>query len=296
MTVRRALIIGLAAASAVFIALQLADGWSRISGSPLPGSLPIAGAVVLLGLGQLAIGEAMVALGAGSGTPGDRRWAFHVTQPAKYVPMGVAHAAGVVTALVSRGIPRLPAGVLWAVHTGSLVVVGVSLGLFGSSSFGWPTAIAFLGICVPVCLDRHVLTFVLAQAGRFADVLKRPTLVPPQGQLTRCGVLAAAGVLLHGLAYALLVDASGIDDTPAAAVAAYCLALGVSIATPLPGGLGAREAILLALSSAPAGEALVPIVLVRLLLVGVELVFWLVASSRRPGSSTDSAITPTQRP
>ncbi|MDX2382006.1 MAG: hypothetical protein QNM02_19880, partial [Acidimicrobiia bacterium] len=64
-----------------------------------------------------------------------------------------------------------------------------------------------------------------------------------------------------------------------------------SIAPPLPGGRGAREAILLALSTAPAGEALVPVVLVRLLLVGVELVFWLVASTRRPSSSPTSTTT-----
>jgi uncharacterized membrane protein YbhN (UPF0104 family) len=62
----------------------------------------------------------------------------------------------------------------------------------------------------------------------------------------------------------------------------------VSIATPLPGGLGAREAILIALSTAPAGSALVPVVLTRLLLVAVELVFWIIASARRPSDPASS--------
>lgn len=290
MTVRRVLIVALAAASAVFIAVQLTDGWSRIEDRPLPAVAPIAVAVVLLGIGQLAIGEGMVAVGAGAATPADRRWAFHVTQPAKYVPLGVAHAAGSVTALVSRGVTRLTAGVMWAVHTWSLVVVGVSLGFFGSPSFGWPAALALVGLCLPLGLNRRLLTWLLRHSSRLVAVLGRPTLMPPQRQLTACGIWVACGALSHGLGYAVLVDASGIDQSPVASVTAYALALGVSIATPLPGGLGAREAILLALSTAPAGEALVPIVLVRLLLVGVELVFWIVASARRPsGSSTNTS-------
>ena len=127
MTIRRALILALAAASAVFIAVQLNDGWGRIRDEPLPGVLPIVGVVALLALGQVALGEAMVALGAGGTTPFDRRWAFHISQPAKYVPIGVAHAAGSVTALTGRGAARVTAGVLWAVHTGTLVIGELSI-------------------------------------------------------------------------------------------------------------------------------------------------------------------------
>lgn len=288
MTVRRALVAALALASAVFVVIQLTNGWSRISDEPLPESAPIAATIVLLALGQLWIGEGMVALGMGAGRPADRRWAFHATQPAKYVPMGVAHAAGVVTALVSRGVPRLTAGVLWAIHTGSLVVVGVSLGLLGSPVFGWPVVLAFVGLCLPLVLNRRLLTVALGRTSRFVSALSRPSLVPRQRQLIRCGLWVATGMILHGAAYAVLADASGIDQAPIALVAAYCLALGVSIATPLPGGLGAREAILLALSTAPAGSALIPVVLTRLLLVGVELAFWVIASARRPSGSPSS--------
>ena len=171
-----------------------------------------------------------------------------------------------------------------ALHTGALVVAGLSLGLIGSSAFGWPVALGVVGLCVPLLLDRRLLTFVLGRTGRLIAGLGRPDLVPRQSRLVLCGIWAAVGILLHGLAYAVLVGASDIDQTVIASVAAYCLALGVSIATPLPAGLGAREAILLALSTASAGEAVVPVILVRLLLVGVELVLWLVASARRPAN------------
>ena len=287
-TIRRALILALAAASAVFIAVQLNDGWGRIRDEPLPGVLPIVGVVALLALGQVALGEAMVSLGAGVTTPFDRRWAFHISQPAKYVPIGVAHAAGSVTALTGRGAARVTAGVLWAVHTGTLVIVGVALGLLGSPAFGWWAPLALLGPVTLVCLDHRVLLAIVRAAGRFVEVLSRPSLVPPQRRLNRCAAWAATGIVLHGLAYAVLVEAAGISMNPLAAVAGYCLALGVSIATPLPAGLGAREALLLAFSTAPAGDAIVPIVLVRLLLVGVELVLWFIASTHRRPPAADA--------
>lgn len=289
MTVRRVLIFGLAIASVVFIAIQLNSGWNRIDDKPLPGPAAMIGAVALLAVGQVMIGEAMVALGKDAASAAERRWAFHVTQPAKYVPMGVAHAAGAVTALVSCGVSRLKAGALWAIHTATLVVVGVALGLLLSPALGWYPAIALLGLCVPVILSRRALASLLGRFSRFAPALGHPTLIPEQSRLNLCAVLAAFGVLLHGMAYATLVSAAGLEQALIASVAAYCLALGVSIATPLPGGLGAREAILLALSTASAGDALVPVVLVRLLLVGVELVLWLVASARRPSGSPASA-------
>ena len=292
MTVRRALILALAVASAVFIAVQSTDGWNRISDKPLPGAAAMVGAVALLGVGQVMIGEAMVAVGAGAGTAAQRRWAFHVTQPAKYVPLGVAHAVGAVTALASCGVSRLKAGVLWAIHTATLVVVGVALGLILSPSLGWPPAIALLGVCVPLLLNRRALASVFIRLSRFSPALGHPELIPDQRRINWCGAMAALGVLLYGVAYAVLVSAAGIEQPLIASVAAYCIALGVSIATPLPGGLGAREAMLLALSTAPAGEALVPVILVRLLLVAVEVAFWAVASARRPSGSPTSAATP----
>lgn len=282
MTGRTALAIALGVVSAVFIAVQLADGWSRLGDESLPGAPSIAAAVVLLALGQLAIGEAMVVAAPGLLTRATRRWAFHFTQPAKYVPGGVAHVAGVVTALVGRGASTSAAGMLWVVHTGSVIVAGVSVGLLLSPAFGWPWPVALLGVAVPLVLARPVLSVVADRAGRSVQRL-REVEVPPQRNLSGCLALTAVGVVLHGGAYAVLA-AQG-DDTAVASLAAYALALGVSVATPLPAGLGAREAILLGLATTPAGEAIVPVVLVRLLLVAVEVVFWFVASIRRPRRS-----------
>ncbi len=282
MTARTALAMALGVASAAFIAVQFADGWSRLGDETLPGAASIAGAVALLALGQLAIGEAMVVAGPGLVTPAERRWAFHFTQPAKYVPGGVAHVAGVVTALVGRGVSASAAGMLGVVHTGSVVVAGVSVGLLLSPAFGWPWPVVMLGVALPLVLARPVLSVVVDRAGRSVRRL-RQVEVPSQRSLSSCLALTTAGVVLHGVAYAVL--AAPGDDTVVASVAAYALALGVSVATPLPAGLGAREAILLGLATTPAGEAIVPVVLVRLLLVAAEVVFWFVASLRRPRRS-----------
>ena len=64
------------------------------------------------------------------------------------------------------------------------------------------------------------------------------------------------------------------------AVAAYTLAFGVSVATPLPGGLGAREAIIVGVLSGTQATLIVPVVLVRLILIGVEVLLLLAVRAR----------------
>ena len=95
-----------------------------------------------------------------------------------------------------------------------------------------------------------------------------------------CTALAAIAVGLHSVGFAILVRSADLDVTLLGAVAAYALAFGVSVATPLPGGLGAREAVLLAVLVVDEATLLVPVVLVRLLLVGIECGFLVMARLR----------------
>jgi uncharacterized membrane protein YbhN (UPF0104 family) len=268
----------LAAVSAAFVALEVRDGWGDVSGAQMPGAGWLVLAVGVLAAGQLAIGEAMATLPAASTDIGDRRWAFHLTQPAKYVPAGVAQAVGVVVVLVDRGAGRAAALVVWMVHTGSVIVAGLMVGLVTAPALGWSPLVALLGVVLGGVISRPVLGPVFDRAGRVFGASE--LVVPPAGALGRCLVAALVGVTLHGLGFALLVDGASLDIGLTEAIAAYTLAFGISVATPLPGGLGAREAIIFGLLAASEETLIVPVVLVRLLLIAIELGLFVVARTR----------------
>ena len=286
LTRRRLLIAALAVASVAFVALEVRDGWTDVDGEQLPGVGWLVASTGLLLVGQVAIGEALGSLAAMPTSRSDRRRAFHLTQPAKYVPAGIAQAAGVVTVLVGRGASRAGAIAVWIVHTAALILAGVGVGLVLSPAFGWTPTIVVVGLLAPLVLSAPVLRPVF---GRVAGALGVDDLaVPAASQLAGCTALAIAGIGLHGLGFAMLVEGAGLDVGRIEAVAAYALAFGVSVATPLPGGLGAREAIIFGLLSAAQAALIVPVVLVRLLLIAIELVLVLVArlapSALSPGA------------
>lgn len=280
MTVRRVLVGVLVAASVGFIAQQLHSGWSRISGESLPDPGQLALAIFLLTVGQVLIGEAFLIVGSGPPRTAVRRWAFHLTQPSKYIPAGVAQVAGLVAVLVGRGANGVATAAAAAVLMGSLVVGGISIGLVLSPALGWTPLIAVVGLLVPIALFRPVLAAIARMIGRVVPSIRAESHIPEQGTLFWTFAMVTVALALHAGAYAALVDAAGGDGDALASIAAYSLAFGVSIATPLPGGLGAREAILLGLTDLVGSPALVPIVLVRLLLIGIELVLGLTGSLR----------------
>ena len=86
--------------------------------------------------------------------------------------------------------------------------------------------------------------------------------------------------MLHGAAFALLV--AGSITSVATAIAAYAIAQSLATATPLPGGLGAREALLFAFAASDDDVTLTGVVLVRLLLIGIEALLALASVRRRP--------------
>ncbi|MEM9467149.1 MAG: hypothetical protein AAGA90_17385 [Actinomycetota bacterium] len=270
---RRVLIVAaLAVVSAAFLAVEIRDGWGDLSGEQFPAPGWFVLAVVLLAAGQVVIGEAMAALPAPPTTAADRRRTFHLTQPAKYVPAGVAQAAGVVVVLVGRGASRSASAVVWIIHTGSLVVAGVAVGLVTAPALGWSPLLVVPGVAVTLAVSRPVLRPIFARVGRWGgvDALE----APPSVALGGCLGAAIVGVALHGLGFAALVRGADLDVGTVEALAAYTLAFGVSVATPLPGGLGAREAIILAVLGAAESVLLVPVVLVRLVLIGIEVVLF----------------------
>jgi len=261
------------------------SSWVTISEGSWPDIGPLALAVVLLGVGQVLIGEAFVVVGPNPPAAADRRWAFHLTQPAKYIPGGIAQPAGLVTVLMRRGASSVATAMSYVVIVAALVIAGISLGLVLSPALEWWLPIIAAGLVLPFLLLRPVLVIVVRLAARIVPVNRPEEQLPAQGSLLRCLTGCVIGVGLHACAYAVLVDAVGGDTAPMASVASYSLAAGVSIATPLPGGLGAREALLIGLADLTGSASLLAIALIRVLLIGVEIILGLLASARirRPG-------------
>jgi len=279
LTGRGFLVVLLGAASALYVGLEVAEGWGELGAQHVPGPGWLLAAVVTLAVGQFLIGEAMVVLEAAPSTAAQRRWVFHSAQPAKYVPFGVANAAVVVLGLSARGVSRRVATRVWAIHTLSLVIAGVAVGLILSLGLGWPDAWSALGLLLLVAFTPPIFGRVLRLSGRVAGVdLSASFAVSPS--IWSCVALTAVAINLHAVGFAILVRSADLDVTLLGAVAAYALAFGVSVATPLPGGLGAREAIILAVLVVDEATLLVPVVLVRLVLVAVECAFWAVARLR----------------
>ncbi len=263
----------------MYIGLEVAHRWSELRAQQIPGFGWLLVAIIALVVGQFVVGEAMVALDAVPSTAAQRRWIFHTAQPAKYVPLGIANAAAVVLGLSARGVPRRVATLVWAIHSLALALVGVAVGLIAAPALGWSAGVSVLGVTLLLAVAPPIFGRVLRVAGRVVGVDLRASL-PASRSIVTCAALAAIAVGLHGVGFAVLVRSIDLDVGLLAAVAAYMLAFGLSVATPLPGGLGAREAVLLAVLVVDEATLLVPVVLVRLLLVGTECGFLVVARLR----------------
>lgn len=277
MRIRRATIAVLIVATVAFFAIQFSKGLASLDSNALPGLGRTGAVVLLLVLGQLFIGEALVAISPTPTTPRQARIAFHITQPAKYVPVGIAQAAGLTVVLSRFGARRGHAAASWVFHTGFVVLAGVGVGISFGVAGGWPLWILPLAVGIPLATWHPALDAVLRRLADRVPMTAKLGGPPSQGALLRSLGANSIGLALHGAAFALLV--APLDPGVATAIAAYALAQGLATATPLPGGLGVREALLLGLLNAGDSSVLTSVVLIRVLLMSVEFVLWLAATT-----------------
>jgi uncharacterized membrane protein YbhN (UPF0104 family) len=274
---RRLVLVGFVAATVAFLAIQFSNGVGRLTWDAVPSAGQLAAAAALLLAGQLLIGEALVALSAPVTGSNAVRRGFHVTQPSKYIPVGVAQGAGLTVVLRRAGMSTSAAITAWGLHTSSVVLSGVGLGLMVGGLDAWPIPLVALGAAVLCGYNRPLITTVLRQVPRLVRAAPSlETAVPDQARLCRCLAATGTGLILHGAAFALVIN--GSTTSVATAIAAYLTAHSLATATPLPGGLGAREALLLAFL---ASDDLTGVVLVRLLLMGIEAILALASIRRR---------------
>lgn len=265
-------VLGLAG---LVIAVRTAMGTSDDQVLPDARALAVA---AMLAVGSLVLaGRAWAAL---FGRDIDRRaivGALYVSQLAKYLPAGgLVQAAGQAGLSLATGVGLGQVTTALAVFAMSTVVAGCTLsaGLVLVDTLpAWARALSVMGIATPLLLRRGALVTVLAVARRLVKRMPE-SVVPSQRSLLTCWAWSLGNVTALSLAYAVLV-ASSVDEGDAVAMLCGFAASWVAgfLVFPLPGGIGVREAMLVAVvPGVPAASLVAASVALRLVTLAAEVV------------------------
>jgi uncharacterized membrane protein YbhN (UPF0104 family) len=201
---------------------------------------------------------------------------FGVTQVAKYLPGNVFHYVGRHVWLNRQGVTHgeAIAAMLWEV----VLLCGSALLCASAVLAVWPIPIvsvapADISAGATLVLAALVLGFLSVIAVRKA-VPRLRRHIPRAVALIVSGLALLAFFALQGLAFSLLFPAVG-QRAAAGAVAVAILSWLVGYATPgAPGGIGSREAVLVALAAPLTGaaDALILAALFRVVTTGGDFV------------------------
>ena len=250
--------------------IELANvNWPVLVGSVALATAGTAGAALI----WLAILDAL-------GVRPQLRWAglFFQSQLGKYIPGSIWQYAGRAAVARTHGIPVRPVGVSLPVE---FVASAVAAGSMAGFLLGW-WGVATVGATA-------VVLFAMGRLARF----RRPAAFAT----VRATLLFLPVWLLLGGSFWLC--AHGLIAVPARDLALYVGAFAVAwlaglLAVYAPGGLGVREAVLVALLSGRIGsaDALVVAAASRLILILVDVLLALVATAAlrrsRPGQDVTS--------
>jgi len=227
----------------------------------------LAGSLTLAAVGTLAAGWIWVAILDVLGVPPQRRTAaiFFQSQLAKYIPGSVWQYAGRAALSNAQGIPLRPVAVSLPVEFTASALAGGSMAAF---LLGWWGA-AVIGLLAGVLFLMEQLV---------------PSRRPAVRATVRATLLYLPVWLVLGMSFWLC--ARGLLDIPAQDVAIYVGAFAIAFLAGLmavyaPGGLGVREAVLVALLAhrIGAGNALVVAAASRLMFIVVDVVLAGVATA-----------------
>jgi glycosyltransferase 2 family protein len=280
-TTRRVRLLGqlLLVAALVFVVFRVRSLWhgghiefSRVDWGAL------AGAVVLGAAGTAAGALIWLAILDALGVRPQLRWAgiFFQAQLGKYIPGSVWQYAGRAAAARTHGIPVRPVGVSLPVEFAASALAGGSM---AALLLGWWGAVVVGAVAVLlIALDRPARSHLPVLATVRATILYLPVW------------------LLLGASFWLC--ARGLLGIPAGDLPVYMGAFAVAwlaglVAVYAPGGLGVREAVLVALLSSRIGaaDALVVAAASRLILILVDVLLAGLATAelrRRPRPQLDT--------
>lgn len=237
-------------------------------------------------VGALAVGVASQLLGAwgwmalvqGRGDPKLLRGAFHASQLAKYVPIGLAQAAGQIALARRAGMGGADAAFAW-------VVLGVATGTAGLAlaaalaflDNGLPATVQVVVLAGPaslLALHPRVLAGLHRVLSRWWPRLAAAVTVPDLAGLVRCSASRVAWTALQGALFAGILRSLAPVPTPTA-LAAFALAFALGLAVvPVPSGVAIREVVLVVALSpfAPGVVVVTAAVWHRLVVIASELV------------------------
>jgi uncharacterized membrane protein YbhN (UPF0104 family) len=275
----------------VGIAVAVRAGADELDGSALP-SPP-----ALVGIFACCIVSSMSAARAWSSAlpvshPADARRTFYVSQLSKYLPVGgVAQAAAQMSLTVSSGIGAATTAAAWAVAVLCSMVAAAFVGAgvaFQSEAPAWLRVVALLAPVLVLLLHERVLRWCAHLAFRAVPRLERPIDLPPPRATATCLAWSTVSMLAfsiaHGVAMGSLVPE--VDELAVVSAAALAWLAGFAVVI-LPGGLGVREAVLVAVVDAPSAALLAASLAVRLGLLLSETILagtsWLAGRRRQAG-------------
>lgn len=233
--------------------------------------------------------------------------AIYSAQLAKYVPAGgVVQVVSQVTLTQKLGLSWARVSLAVLVANGQIVLAGLAVGtaaavdvmegsLFRPLAFALPLVVAFTA--------RPVLKVLVAGLKSVWSKIPSPENLPPSGPTL--GAMAAAVVNFVALSTAFAVVLSTLDGEADLVIAgsAFALAWVAGFAVlPLPGGIGVREVVLIALlPQVDDGAILAAALALRSVTLLAEFIAWILAIFSvqyfdRRGSSSDPTIRATLLP
>jgi uncharacterized membrane protein YbhN (UPF0104 family) len=264
-------------------------------------SLPDAPALLIAGVLMLA----SIVLAARAWTElfdrrHDRRalaGSLYASQLTKYLPAGgFVQAAGQVSMSVTAGARVGQAATAAAVWAFTTIVAGLTLGaglVFADSLAPWVRALSLCGLAAPVLLHRRVLAAALHAAHRLVRRVPDPDALPAQRRLLVSFAWSMGNAVAGSTAYAVLLSGTGTDIDPVPVVSAFALSWVIGfLVFPLPGGIGVREAVLVAvIPGVPSAALLGASLAQRFLILASEVVSTvgnrvLARRDRRAGSAS----------
>jgi uncharacterized membrane protein YbhN (UPF0104 family) len=176
--------------------------------------------------------------------------AYYSSQLGKYLPGGIWQPLSQIL-LVGReasALRRTAAAYvvsLWSFVVAGATISGLGLAAFGTGLPAFVRVVAGVGgIIAAFSLRRALLGRVLEHV---PNRIRRGAGVddlPHQRTIVRCALWTGAGLLLHGTAYAVLLNAIEPHNYVAPGFAFVAAWLVGFLAIPVPAGIGVREAVL----------------------------------------------------
>jgi glycosyltransferase 2 family protein len=281
----------------LIIAFRRAVDESRGQTLPDPPALLVAGALTLTAI--LLAGRAWTEL---FDRRHDRRalaGSLYASQLTKYLPAGgLVQAAGQVSMSVTAGAGVAHAATATAVLAFTTIVAGCTLAsglVFAGSLPAWLRALSLCGLLAPALLHRRVLAVALHGAHRLVRRVPDPDVIPTQRRILISFAWALGNAVTGSAAYAVLLRGLGTDTDSFTVISAFALSWVVGfLVFPLPGGIGVREAVLVAVVPGASAAALLGASLAQRFLVLASEVAATVGNQvlarreRRPGATASA--------